>query len=97
MSIVPIFWGQPKIAMHKNTKITPVMRKEIFKQWQTGSYSHRKLASLYHVDKRVIGRIIQRGKLGDFSVHTSVNHRYLIQTDSQEKERLTSGQKKRKG
>ena len=37
----------------------------------------RELARDYHVDKRVVSRVIERGKTGDFSVHTSVNHRYL--------------------
>ena len=62
--------------MHKNTKLTPVLRKQIFKLWETGEYSHRALGKLYHVDKRVIGRIIERGKNGDFSIHSSVNVRF---------------------
>lgn len=62
--------------MHANTKLTPVLRKEVFTLWKEKKHSLRSLASLYHVDKRVIGRIIERGKQGDFSVHTSVNTRY---------------------
>lgn len=52
------------------------MRKEIFTRWKKGDVSQRSLAREYHVDKRVIGRIVERGKTGDFSVHTSVNLRF---------------------
>jgi hypothetical protein len=63
--------------MHRNTKLTPAFRKEIFKAWKAGTHSQRQLAALYHVDKRVIGRVIERGKKGDFSVHDSTNLRYV--------------------
>jgi hypothetical protein len=63
--------------MHKSTKITPVLRKEIFSRWKTAGVSQRQLAKEYHVDKRVIGRIVERGKQGDFDVHSSVNIRFL--------------------
>lgn len=62
--------------MHKNTKLPPAMRKEIFQVWKKEKCSHRELGIRYHVDKRVIGRIIERGKQGDFSVHSSINKRY---------------------
>lgn len=63
--------------MHKSTKITPVLRKEIFTRWKGGEISQRQLAREYHVDKRIVGKIIERGNEGDFSVHTSTNKRYL--------------------
>ena len=62
--------------MHKNTKIPPILRKEIYTCWCSGLWSQRKLADEYHVDKKVIQRIIVRGRLGDFSVHDSTNERY---------------------
>lgn len=64
--------------MHQNTKLTPVLRKEIYGKWRKskGVLSLRVLAAEYHVDKRVISRIIERGRGGDFSVHSSTNHRY---------------------
>lgn len=62
--------------MHKNTKLTPVIRKEVYKKWRTGEYSLRQLGLAYHVDKKVISRIIERGKKGDFSVHDSTNKRF---------------------
>lgn len=66
--------------MHKNTKLTPVLRQEIFKVWKSEKCSLRELGRRYHVDKRVIGRIIERGQRGDFSVHSSVNARFLKKT-----------------
>ena len=62
--------------MHKTTKLTPVMRKEVYRRWKKGGVSLRALGSEYHVDKKVIQRIVARGSEGDFSVHTSVNARY---------------------
>ena len=68
--------------MHKSTKITPVIRKEVFIRWKTEKISQRQLAKEYHVDKRIIGRIIERGKKGDFDVHQSINKRFLKKTRS---------------
>jgi transposase InsO family protein len=61
--------------MHKHTKLPPTMRREVYERWKTGQ-SQRFLADEYHVDKRIIGRIILRGRFDDFSVHDSTNHRY---------------------
>jgi hypothetical protein len=71
-----------KHSMHKNTKLTEVLRKEIYQKWvrAKGVLSLRGLAVEYHVDKRVISRIIERGRGGDFSVHSSVNARYRKST-----------------
>jgi hypothetical protein len=66
-----------RTAMHKHTKLTPVVRKEIFQVWKKEQCSLRELGRRYHVDKNVIARVIARGAEGDFSVHTTVNARYL--------------------
>ncbi len=70
--------------MHPHTKLTPVLRKEIYGKWSKGEggISLRVLAAEYHVDKRVISRIIERGRRGDFSVHNSTNERYRKSTVS---------------
>ena len=70
--------------MHQNTKLTPVFRKEIYEKWRKGkgTLSLRVLAAEYHVDKRVIARVIERGGRGDFSVHNSTNIRYRKSTVS---------------
>lgn len=70
--------------MHKSTKLTPVLRKEIFTRWKTAGVSQRQLAKEYHVDKRVIGRIVERGKIGDFDVHSSVNIRFLKKSSAKQ-------------
>ena len=62
--------------MHKNTKLAPALRQEVYTCWCAGGWSQRKLADEYHVDKKVIKRILVRGRLGDFSVHDSTNERY---------------------
>lgn len=62
--------------MHKYTKLTPTTRKQVYAQWCRGKQSFRTLAKLYHVDKNVIALAMRRGRLGDFSVHDSTNHRY---------------------
>jgi transposase InsO family protein len=62
--------------MHKNTKLTPNLRREIYVIWLKGGHTLRGLGKKYHVDKNVIDKVIIRGRLGDFSVHDSCNHRY---------------------
>lgn len=62
--------------MHKHTKLTPTLRRDIFKVWSRGIYSLRQLSKQYHVDKNIIAKVIIRGKLGDFTVHDSTNYRY---------------------
>jgi Integrase core domain len=49
---------------------------EAYDRWKYGRGSIRSLAKSYHVDHKVMERVIKRGKLGDFSVHDSTNHRY---------------------
>ncbi len=62
--------------MHKNTKLTPSLRRGIYLKWAKGNDSLRKLALQYHVDKNIIKTILVRGKIGDFTVHDSTNHRF---------------------
>jgi transposase InsO family protein len=62
--------------MHKHTKLTPPLRKQIYDRWCKDRLSHRKLAREYHVDKNIIGTVLERGRLNDFSVHDSANRRY---------------------
>lgn len=62
--------------MHKHTKLTPVLRKRIYLDWCTQRRSFRDIGEEYHVDKNIISTVIHRGRLHDFSVHDSTNHRY---------------------
>jgi len=62
--------------MHKHTKLTPTMRRELYETWCRSHSSVRALANYYHVDKRVVSRVLLRGRIGDFSIHDSMNRRY---------------------
>lgn len=62
--------------MHKHTKLTVNTRREIYGIWIHGHRTVSDLARSYHVDRNVIYRVLQRGRLGDFSVHDSTNHRF---------------------
>ena len=68
--------------MHQNTKLTEPLRREVFRRWKNDRISMRGLARDYHVDKRVIQRVIERGKDGDFEVRNSTNHRFLKPNDN---------------
>jgi transposase InsO family protein len=62
--------------MHKHTKLSPKLREEVYAKWCQTGRSFRSLGKEYHVDKNVIGTVIERGRKRDFSVHDSTNHRY---------------------
>ncbi len=61
--------------MHKNTKVTPRCREEIYELWQNGKKISA-LVQMYQVNRKTIRKIIKRGRRGDFSVHDSTNKRY---------------------
>ena len=61
--------------MHKNTKITPVCRKEIYELWRQG-WKITILAREFRVTRPIIYKILKRAVWGDFSVHRSVNERF---------------------
>lgn len=61
--------------MHKNTKLTPLNRKEIFRLWGMGR-SVTSLAKEFRVTRVIIYRILTRARIKDFSVHKSANHRF---------------------
>lgn len=62
--------------MHKHTKLPPKIRQEVYTRWCRTHCSIRFLGREYHVDKNVIHKILLRGRLGDFTVHDSMNRRY---------------------
>lgn len=62
--------------MHKYTKLTSTLRRHVYQLWEKGFHSYRKLGKMYHVDKNVIRTVVLRGKIGDFTIHDSTNHRY---------------------
>lgn len=62
--------------MHKHTRLTPSLRRDLYESWKKGRLSFRALGRRYQVDKNTVKKVILRGKLGDFSIHDSTNHRY---------------------
>jgi hypothetical protein len=82
--------------MHKSTKLTPVLREAVYKEWKSNKFSLRELGVRYHVDKKVISRIIERGKKGDFSVHSSINRRCLSKSSALAKGTLKKGKGRNK-
>ena len=68
------------IPMHKLTKLTPLIRKEIYRKYKEkmkitrGKWKeeyYKELAEYYRIHYNVIRKIIKRGKNGDFRVHKS--------------------------
>ena len=72
--------------MHKLTKLTPLIRKEIYTKYKKKMMSTKwknkeaylsELASYYRVHENTIRKIIKRGKIGDFTVHKSTTRENL--------------------
>lgn len=61
--------------MHKNTRLTPYFRKEIYEYWQRGKQIVW-LADQFRVTRKTVYKILKRGKMNDFSIHKSGNERY---------------------
>lgn len=63
--------------MHKNTKLTPVLRKEIWEKYQTNQFTIAELARQYHVSRPTLYKVIERAKQSEFAPRKSTNKRYL--------------------
>lgn len=61
--------------MHKNTKLLPYQRRDIFKHWGMGTPIAR-LAREYKVTRQTIYDTVKDAKLGIFLNRSSMNHRY---------------------
>lgn len=90
-------------CMHKHTKLTLNTRREVYDTWIHSNRTVTDLARSYHVDRNIIYRVIARGRLGDFSVHDSTNHRFrtiefglkrLLRKEVQVQKRLDRGVRK---
>ncbi len=64
------------MKIHKNTKLTPLQRKEVYKDYYTNHIRKCDLAKKYGVSRPTIDKILYRGKNKDFSIHTSTNKRF---------------------
>lgn len=61
--------------MHKNTKLTPANRKEIYELWLQGK-TVTFLSNEFRVTRKIIYMVLKRARLKDFSIHKSTNHRF---------------------
>jgi transposase InsO family protein len=61
--------------MHKNAKLTPLRRKEIYNLFINGKKVST-LAREFKVTRKIIYVVLSRARLRDFSVHNSTNHRF---------------------
>ncbi len=86
-ALSPGFGDNAPAVMHTHAKLAPALRKEVYQTWEREGCSLRELGRRYHVDKRVVARIIERGKRGDFSLHDSTNHRFKPEENAGEHNR----------
>lgn len=61
--------------MHKSTKVTPRIRREIYTRWKEG-IDQKQLATDYRIHRNTVSKICSRWDMGDFSVHTSTRSDY---------------------
>lgn len=61
--------------MHKNTKLLPYMRRAIYQAWLSGQ-TVTSLSREYKVTRKIIYRVLERGRINDFVNHKSINHRF---------------------
>ena len=62
--------------IHKRTRLTPHQRQEIYKTYYDDKKRICNLAREYHVSRPTIYKILERGRVSDFSIHKSTNHRF---------------------
>ncbi len=61
--------------MHKNTRLLPRMRRELYRRWIDGD-SIAELARHYRISRATVYRVIKKAKLDVFTNLPSMNHRY---------------------
>jgi transposase InsO family protein len=61
--------------MHKNTKLLPYQRREVFRRWRSGD-SATELALYYRVSRKTLYEVFHKAKIGMFENYSSKNMRY---------------------
>lgn len=61
--------------MHKNTKLLPYQRREVYRRWMAGE-SATALANHYDVSRQTLYAVFRKAKLGVFTNYSSKNLRY---------------------
>jgi DNA-binding transcriptional regulator LsrR (DeoR family) len=62
--------------IHKNTRLTPVKRKELYDDYHTHHIRKCDLVIKYGVSRPTINKILHRGRIKDFTTHKSTNKRF---------------------
>lgn len=61
--------------IHKNTKLLPYQRREIYHRWKQGEKVST-LAKQFFVTRKTVYKVLKNGKLNIFSNRASINKRY---------------------
>lgn len=61
--------------MHKNTKLLPYQRREVYRRWRDGERA-TDLAKQYRVSRKTLYEVFKKAKLGIFGNYSSKNLRY---------------------
>ena len=64
------------MKIHKNTRLTPLQRKEVYKDYHIHHIRKCDLVKKYGVTRPTINKILHRGRNNDFTIHDSTNARY---------------------
>jgi len=64
------------MKIHKNTKLTPIKRKEVYEDYHTNNLRKCELIKKYDVSRPTIDKVLYRGRNNDFTVHDSSNARF---------------------
>lgn len=62
--------------IHKKTKLTPLQREKLCKDFYKNNLRKCDLVKKYLVSRQIVNRILKRGDYGDFSIHKSKNKRF---------------------
>lgn len=62
-------------SIHKNTKLLPYQRREVFRRWKEGEKVIL-LAKQYNVSRKTLYEVFKKAKLGIFGNYSSKNMRY---------------------
>ena len=64
------------MKIHKNTRLTPRQRKEVYEDYYNHHIRKCDLVKKYGVSRPTIDKILYRGRNNDFSIHNSTNKRF---------------------
>ena len=62
-------------SIHKNTKLLPYQRREVYRRWREGEQATQ-LAKQYNVSRKTLYEVFKKARLGIFVNYSSKNMRY---------------------